>query len=324
MIVGSSRNLRILSWIVSIIFFMIIFIYALIWMNEDADETQFAYSLQSIKISNPFTETNHLYETGHQNVDLDIAHVCPLNGRTTILLILISSAPSHERQRMAIRQTWGHYAARRDIGVAFVLGRSLSETENKALSSENYLYGDLIRGNFIDSYENLTLKTISSLEWADKHCNRAKYILKTDDDMFINVPKLFNFVEEQLKHNVKRTIFGRLAKNSPPVRNKESKYYVSPGQYRGVFPDYTTGPAYLMTGDIVNDLYVKALKIIYLKLEDVVITGIVAQSLDIKRVHVNEFRNTRIYLTTRNIKNSISIHRISCSEQLKVWQIQHE
>ncbi|XP_034098700.1 beta-1,3-galactosyltransferase 5-like [Drosophila albomicans] len=293
-------------------------------LNKNTDETQISSSSQSIETSNPFTEANQLYETGHQNIDLDIAHVCPLNGLTTILLILISSALSHERQRMAIRQTWGHYAARRDIGIAFVLGRSINDTENKALRWENYLYGDLIRGNFIDSYDNLTLKTISSLEWADKHCNRAKYILKTDDDMFINVPKLFNFVEEQLKHNVKKTIFGRLAKKWPPVRNKKSKYYVSHGQFRGLYPEFTTGPAYLITGDIVNDLYVRALKMVYLKLEDVFITGIVAKSLNIKRVHVNEFKNRRMKLTTRNIQNSFSIHRISCSEQFEVWQKQHE
>ncbi|KAH8377847.1 hypothetical protein KR093_007474 [Drosophila rubida] len=225
---------------------------------------------------------------------------------------------------MAIRQTWGHYAARRDIGIAFVLGRGLNKTQNKAISWENYLYGDLIRGNYIDTYYNLTLKTMSILEWANQHCYRAKYLLKTDDDVFINVPKLFHFVEEQLQGNVKRTIFGRLAKRWPPVRNKKSKYFVSYKQYRGVYPTFVTGPAYLMTIDIVHALYVRALTTIYLNLEDVFITGIVAESLGIKRVQIGEFVNRRIKLTPQNIHKSISIHMISWSEQFETVYLKLE
>lgn len=142
------------------------------------------------------------------------------------------------------------------------------------IAAENYMYNDIIRGRFVDSYNNLTLKTISMLEWVDDNCPKASFILKTDDDMFINVPKLLQFVEK--KQSDKRTIYGRLAKKWKPIRNKKSKYYVSPEQYRPpIFPAFTTGPAYLMTRDCVKDLYNKALNETYLKLEDVYTTGIV-------------------------------------------------
>ncbi|XP_016968605.1 uncharacterized protein LOC108036777 [Drosophila biarmipes] len=262
--------------------------------------------------------TEKLYEPGHLDEEIDSQRICPRDGEFIKLLVLISSAMSHEAARMSIRQTWMHYGSRRDVGMAFVLGRGNNETLNKALTQENFIYGDLIRGNFIDSYNNLTLKTISTLEWADLHCPKAKYILKTDDDMFINVPKLLTFLD---KHKDKRTIYGRLAKKWKPIRNKKSKYYVSVDQFAaGVFPSFTTGPAYVLTGDIVHELYVRSLKTVYLKLEDVFTTGIVAKSLNIKRVQANEFVNRRISFNPCNIRNAISVHMIKSNEQFDLWK----
>ncbi|EDV59302.1 UDP-GlcNAc:betaGal beta-1,3-N-acetylglucosaminyltransferase 9 [Drosophila erecta] len=262
--------------------------------------------------------TETLYEPGHLDEEIDADRICPKGGEFIKLLVLISSAMSHDAARMSIRQTWMHYGTRRDVGMAFVLGRGTNETINKALTQENFIYGDLIRGNFIDSYNNLTLKTISTLEWADVHCSKAKYILKTDDDMFINVPKLLTFLD---KHKDKRTIYGRLAKKWKPIRNKKSKYYVSVDQFAaGVFPSFTTGPAYVLTGDIVHELYVRSLKTVYLKLEDVFTTGIVAKSLNVKRVQANEFVNRRISFNPCNIRNAISVHMIKSNEQFDLWK----
>lgn len=44
------------------------------------------------------------------------------------------------------------------------------------------------------------------LEYVKNECPKASFILKTDDDMFINVPKLLAFTEK--KHGDKRTIYG--------------------------------------------------------------------------------------------------------------------
>ncbi|XP_030383644.1 uncharacterized protein LOC115631121 [Scaptodrosophila lebanonensis] len=262
--------------------------------------------------------TSNIYENGHMDDEIDIERICPHNGAFLKLLILITSAQTHTDARMSIRQTWGHYGMRRDVSTAFILGRTTNETLDNLLIQENYMYGDLIRGNFIDSYNNLTLKTISSLEWIDLHCSRAKYILKTDDDMFINVPKLLTFLD---KHKEKRVIYGRLAKKWKPIRNKKSKYYVSPDQFAAtVFPAFTTGPAYVMTGDIVHELYIRSLETVYLKLEDVFTTGIVAQQLGIKRVQVNEFLNRRISFNPCNIRNAISVHMIKSNEQFDLWK----
>ena len=90
--------------------------------------------------------------------------------------------------------------------------------------------------------------------------------------MFINVPRLLQFIERH--HADHRAIYGRLAKKWKPIRNRKSKYYVSPAQYGpAIFPQFCTGPAYLITGDVVRELYGGALNHTYLKLEDVYTTG---------------------------------------------------
>ncbi|XP_055922209.1 beta-1,3-galactosyltransferase 4 isoform X2 [Eupeodes corollae] len=260
--------------------------------------------------------TADIYESGHLDVN---PHICPDEGDGIKLLIIITSAHSHQDARLSIRQTWGHYGTRRDVAIAFILGYTNNQTLENALNQENYIYGDLIRGHFVDSYNNLTLKTISALEWVDQNCPQAKFVLKTDDDMFINVPKLMAFLEKHQKD--KRVIFGRLAKKWKPIRNKKSKYYVSSVQFAAtIFPPFTTGPAYVMSADVIHDLYMKALEQTYLKLEDVFTTGIVAQQLGIKRIHVNEFLNRRIAFNPCNIRKTISVHMIKSNEQFDLWK----
>ncbi|XP_059614035.1 beta-1,3-galactosyltransferase 5-like [Phlebotomus argentipes] len=260
--------------------------------------------------------TSELYESGHSEPNPEL---CPAMGESIRLLILVTSAPTHYDARMAIRHTWGHYGMRRDTAVAFFLGATSDPGTEEQLASENALFGDLIQGRFVDSYNNLTLKTISILEWVDTYCPQAAFVLKTDDDMFINVPKLMQFMD---KHsNERRHIYGRLAKKWKPIRNKKSKYYVSPNQYLPkYFPDFTTGPAYLMTADVIHDLYEKSLGQTYLKLEDVFTTGIVAQLAKVKRVHVTEFLNRRIAFNACNIKKAISVHMVKGQEQYDLWK----
>ncbi|XP_017152867.1 beta-1,3-galactosyltransferase 5-like isoform X1 [Drosophila miranda] len=258
--------------------------------------------------------TMKLYEPGHLNEEIDIQRICMHRGLSLRLLILITSAQTHFMARMSIRQTWIHYGSRRDVGIAFVLGRTTNATLNEALNKENYIYGDMIRGNFIDSYFNLTLKTISMLEWADTHCPNVKFILKTDDDMFINVPKLLDFIGRQ-KDN--RTIYGRLVDKRMPERHSESKE-----QQNGAieYTTYTTGPAYLLTGDIIHELYVQSLRTNYIPLEDVFTTGIVAENLKIERMQSDDFRNVRTSLNPCYIRNVISVHNIEAHEQFYLWR----
>lgn len=264
--------------------------------------------------------TKEMYEAGHV---IPNAGLCPDLGRSMKLMVLITSSPEHAEPRMAIRQTWGHFSQRKDIGIAFVLGVAKSKEQNQAVRAEMNMYGDIIQSRLVDFYDNLTLKTVSMFEWVDSYCSEVPFVLKTDDDMFINIPKLLALTERQKK--ARRKIFGRLAKKWKPIRNSSSKYYVSVTQYpQSFFPDFTTGPAYLVTRDAVHDMYINALNATYLKLEDVFMTGVVAQNTSVKRVHINEFYNKRIPYNVCNIRKAISIHMVKFHEQFILWEKLHD
>lgn len=128
------------------------------------------------------------------------------------LLILITSAPMNRDQRLAIRQIWSDYASQCDIVIAFVLGATNYQSVEDMLDIESNMYNDIIRGRFMDSYNNLTLKSIKMLEWMDTYCSHAKYVLKTDDDMFINIPRLLSFIDEHHSEKQEKVIYGRLAR----------------------------------------------------------------------------------------------------------------
>lgn len=244
----------------------------------------------------------------------------PNHGEHVRLLILITSAPSHEAQRLAIRQTWGHYAIRRDVAMSFILGSTPNKTLDDLLKAESTMYGDMIRDHFLDTYDNLTLKAISMLEWTHTYCSKAKFILKTDDDMFINVPHLLSVLDQYKSSD--RAIYGALHTDFPPNRYEQSKYYVSHQVYfPSVYPDFITGPLYVVGAGAVHDLYKKSLTLPYLKLEDVFLTGIVSQIIGVKRFDMsNEILGFNTDFNACILRRATGLHSVRPNEQIDLYK----
>ncbi|XP_053616042.1 beta-1,3-galactosyltransferase 1-like [Plodia interpunctella] len=120
---------------------------------------------------------------------------------------------------------------------------------------------------------------------------------------------------------IKRTIWGDLRSNDAPVRDDESKYYVTADQYPDlVFPDYVTGPAYMMTTDVKRRFFAAAVKERYMKLEDVLITGVLAKQVNVERVNAWKFYNKRYDGDWCEMKKFISVHGITSTELLQIWK----
>jgi hypothetical protein len=181
--------------------------------------------------------------------------------------------------------------------LAFVLGRLEFENESAPveikIKREMKTYNDLIIGNFVDSYDNLTLKTMSLLEWTKTYCSEARYLLKTDDDAWVNVPNILKIIDRIDKENGNwKSIYGNLTTVwTGPYRDFESKYFVSMEQYpNSSFPVYIYGAAYLIHGgELVENLFVEGLKTKFLWLEDAFLTGVVAEGMGVRRVHLPKF-----------------------------------
>lgn len=159
----------------------------------------------------------------------------------------------------------------------FVVGRSPIAEINDKLKQEDTEFEDILQGSFQDAYYNLTLKSLAIVNWVADNCEKAKYILKIDDDMFVNMQLLVDFAETREFKNV---IIGKIAKKWLPHRDSKSKWYVPSAAYSGqVYPNFATGPAYLIHRDAIPNLakVIRSNTTKVIKLEDVFLAGIVAE-----------------------------------------------
>ena len=114
------------------------------------------------------------------------------------LIAYIHTAPAHYKRRMVIRETWGNPKFYPDvvIRVVFVMGKTFDKPEvQSSLEYESEQYGDIVQENFLDSYKNLTYKGIGALKWVSTYCPHAKFVLKADDDIFVNAFTLLRHLQ---------------------------------------------------------------------------------------------------------------------------------
>ena len=58
------------------------------------------------------------------------------------------------------------------------------------IEKEYRKHGDVIKVDISDTYNNLLLKSVSILNWVFKFCPRVDFLLKVDDDVYVNVRNL--------------------------------------------------------------------------------------------------------------------------------------
>jgi hypothetical protein len=271
--------------------------------------------------SNPIIKVKDVYPSGFSYPNLEL---CLLDGMGVKLLIIVMSAPANFLQRKAIRQTWGHYAHRSDVIIAFLIGETNQTDIVDGLKQEMALYNDILQANLKDSYQNLTLKTMAMLEWTSSYCSMAEYLLKSDDDMFINVDNLLEFIDK-IDRRAEPKIYGHLIENRTLVdRNEKSKHFVPYDQFsENRFPPYVAGPAYLFSTVIAKSFFQKGMETRFMPIEDAFMTGLIAEEMNVTRVKVNEFQSFKIELvkTSRCVLSKyISIHMVSYHEQFEIWR----
>ena len=63
----------------------------------------------------------------------------------------------------------------------------MDENIQRSLEEESQEYGDLVQGDFLDNYYNLSYKAIMGNLWVAEFCSQAEFLVKTDDDMFVDM-----------------------------------------------------------------------------------------------------------------------------------------
>jgi hypothetical protein len=168
-----------------------------------------------------------------------------------------------------------------------VIALPKDDNTQKQLKSEVFVNKDMIQFGFRDSYYNVTLKHIAILRWAQQNCLHSKYIMKTDDDIIVNIDHLLKNM-----HKLPNGMTGALFGGTKPVRDVNLPWFVPECLFPYVYyPRYVSGTAYVMTKNVIKPL-IKTLEEYsgpIFHIDDAFITGVLAKKAGIKRYQGENF-----------------------------------
>ena len=171
------------------------------------------------------------------------------------------------------------------ICLAFVVGLHEDEVVNRAVREEHARYDDIIQGDFIDHYHNMTLKSLLDLKVVDERCPAVEYLLKSDDDMVINLPYLLDVLASR---PLTRSFMGPYNPGSRVHREGVWKLTLQEFPFPR-YPPYESGAAYVITGDLIHKLFVTAEYVPHIFVDDVYVTGILGRILGVRHVRQRGF-----------------------------------
>jgi len=219
---------------------------------------------------------------------------------STLMVILVHSGTTNVAQRAAIRETWGAAAQTgrwpneprngscSGLRLAFVLGQpggGGAAAVNDAVRQEQVRHDDIIQGDFVDHYHNMTLKSLLDLKVVDERCPGVRYLLKTDDDMVVNLPYLLDILA---RSQPSRSFMGPYNPRSRVHRDGVWKLTLNEFPF-AFYPPYESGSAYVITGDLIHELFVTAEYVPYIFVDDVYVTGILGRVLGVTHVRQRGF-----------------------------------
>lgn len=111
-------------------------------------------------------------------------------------------------------------------------------------------------------------------KWVSTFCPTAKYILKADDDIFVDIFQMIDVLLMELITSRKTYACENMIGNKPD-RSNTSKWYVP----ENVFPDeaypaFCSGSAYLMKASDASKIYSISNRITFLWVDDAFVTGV--------------------------------------------------
>lgn len=212
------------------------------------------------------------------------------------VLIIVKSAPARLAHRQRLRERVGQqlvrtgaHAQRLVFMVAAVLGGGGSgdHAQQRGLQqqivAEHRAHRDLVQANFVDSYRNLSYKTVALLRWKLDRCPHANYMLQTDDDVWTDVRQMHAMMAPPLsalralpRHDLLLCSSPGSTLPSRSLRGYTTKWVVTWAEYPHLaYPRYCLGAAVLLTHDVVGRLHAQAQRTTrFLWMDDVFVYGI--------------------------------------------------
>ena len=256
---------------------------------------------------------------------IDNKPICDLypHNEEIYLLILVTSAHEHYEQRNALRNTWLKHTVKNtgNVRYVFLLGSTDNPYETNAVLKENLTHKDIVKEAFMDTYNNLTHKTIMGMKWASTRCGKAKFVMKTDDDVYVNIDALLTHIkknEEALQHHIGGTC-NQMSKS--PIRDPASKWFVPRKTFMyDRYPSFCSGTAYFMGMNVAKTIYSISSTVPFFHLEDVYVGLCLRKAgfsvIDIPGVHLDRPKVDLCWYKTR----LVTVHLMTPTLMYQTWE----
>ncbi|GAB1601606.1 beta-1,3-galactosyltransferase 2-like [Argonauta hians] len=196
-------------------------------------------------------------------------------------IVIVHTAPSHFERRFSIRQTWAnkHFYKNLTVRIVFLLGKTLNNETQFKINNENSMYHDLVQGDFLDSYRNLTHKGVLGFRWITENCLHAEMVIKVDDDVFVNIFKLYQKIFPLYKNSSRSILCHVRPKGTSPIVRSKSKlkWTVNDNEFRGLryYPiTYCNGYAVFISPNLIRGMYQAAFSTPFFWIDDVYLYGL--------------------------------------------------
>ncbi|OXA60286.1 beta-1,3-galactosyltransferase 5 [Folsomia candida] len=241
-----------------------------------------------------------------------------------LIVIMITSMAESILQRQEVRRTWMQWTKRFRVQALFFLGLDEDAPNFQDIYSdlvhEQQVYGDLVVIKFQEGYYRLTAKTLRMLEWFLQFYkgteDRPKFLVKTDHDVFVNVPNLLRHMYSSETWTSMRQngyyFGGHIIKKAGVNLNATTKWFVSPDYWypaRKFYPHFLSGPFYIMSSNILEKLFNGSFTVPLYPFEDVYLTGMLRQKVNLKLTQVDNLQLLSVP-NMEELRNMIAGHSI--------------
>ncbi|KAF8563188.1 hypothetical protein P879_11941 [Paragonimus westermani] len=206
------------------------------------------------------------------------------------LIIVVHSYSGNSYRRNLIRSTWGSLGrvGEEKIGILYFIGQAARPEEQMRIEQENTIYRDLVQRNFTENYHNMTHKHLTVIEWLTlAECPWLDYVVKVDDDTFVDVFHLTRFLRvDRLKSTpgFYCTATSGAKPSRPHTDRQHNKWTITAKEFpKNIFPTYCEGFGYIIEAELVPYLYLCSLFTRPIWIDDVYVTGMLADNLGFKR-----------------------------------------